>query len=416
MNFTSKNFLTAVFLIWTAVLFAGDFNSKTAVDMLVSARRTAVDFWSHPRAIDPESGYHIWINAKNEKEREPEKWGNPMAEALRVFYTHATAYSLAGTPQEKARIRKMLDYGMNYFAERRKAGNGVFPNKEKFDTVRRCIRQVNAVYMISDAAIFTGDRKIAEFAAGLFEEVCRKYYDPEHGGFFERLPEEKPPVRYKRLETQLLALSALNSLCKLYPQKRDYRQKLQDMFDILTNRKLYHNSGYPYEWYYSDFKPFTGKPMYDELQYGHAAENGWMICEAAETLGVADEKVTAILAPMAEALLREGADESGAARMVGSYSKGVPENDFDPFWWNSLELMNFSIYYYNVSGDKRFLDFYFKLGNYAFENFPLSDGVWTQVAKTSKLPRYRGGYMYKSGWHLTHAVTLQTRLLKDIIQ
>ena len=155
--------------------------------------------------------------------------------------------------------------------------------------------------------------------------------------------------------------------------------------------------------------------MHDELQYGHAAEAGWMICEAAETLGIPDEKTASLLAPVAEALLRDGADTSGAARMVGSYSKGVTEKDFDPFWWNSLELMNFSIRYYKVSRDRRFLDFYFKLGNYAFDNFPLPDGVWTQVAKTSKLPRYRGGYMYKSGWHLTHAVTLQTGVLQKIL-
>jgi mannose/cellobiose epimerase-like protein (N-acyl-D-glucosamine 2-epimerase family) len=415
MNPASKIFSTAaVFLFLTAGLFSGEFNAGNAIEKLESARDAALKFWSRPEVIEPDGGFHIWFNARAEKVPEPDRWGDPMAESLRMYYTLSTAYSLCRDPQEKARIKEMLDHGMRYLVNRRKAGNGLLPNKEKHDTIRRCLRQVNAVNMISDAAIITGDRSAAEFARSLFDELHRCYHDREFGGYFDRLPGEHPRTRYKRLETQLLAAAALTSLCQLFPDQ-GYREKLQEIFDVLTLKQMYHSSGAPYEWLNRDFSRKEFKGYDDELQYGHAAEAGWIICEAAEVLGISDGRVKEQLAVLAETLLRDGADENGGARMSGTYSKGVTPGEFIPHWWNNLELMNFSLWYYKVSQDRRFLDFYFKLGNYSFKNYPLSDGTWSHASTSSKIPLYRGGVMCKSGWHLTHAVRLQKRLLEMIL-
>ena len=415
MKFFSKSLLTAaVFQVLTSGVFSGEFNPGNAVEKLEYAQRAALKFWSRPDVIEPGGGFHIWFDAQGRKVPEPPRWGDPMAESLRMYYTLSTAYSECCDPQEKARIKQMLDHGMRYFIKRREAGKGLFPNKEEHDTVRRCLRQVNAVNMIADAALTTGDRDAAEFARSLFDEVHSRYHDSKFGGYFDRLPGEHPRKRYKRLETQLLAAAALTSLCKLFPTP-EYRAKLQAIFDVITSKQMYHSSGAPYEWLNRDFSRKEFRGYDDELQYGHAAEAGWIICEAAEMLGIPDREVKEQLSLLAETLLRDGADENGGARMNGSYSKGVVPGEFLPHWWNNLELMNFSLWYYKVSQDQRFLDFYFKLGNYSFKNFQLSDGTWSHAPASSKVNLYRGGIMCKSGWHLTHAVRLQKRLLKMIL-
>ena len=412
----SKKLLTVAFcFVFTCTLFSGEFTCQNAIRKLTFAQKAAAKFWTQEQVIKTNGGFHIWFDAAGNKLPEPADWGNPLAENLRLFYAISSAYNECNDPAEKARIKKMIDHGIEYFISRRAAGNGFFPNKEKFDDVRRCVRQVNAVNMIADAAIFSQDKRSADFAKSLFDEVYSKYHDNDKGGFFERLPDECPPERYKRLETQLLAALAINSLYKLFPSE-DLKTKLQEMFKVITTPAMYHSSGLPYEWLKPDFSYLPGKRSSDDVHYGHAAEAGWIIYEVSQTLEIPDTEVKNILAAMAETLLRDGADKNGAARMLGSHVNGVPDGEFIPYWWNNLELMNFSLCYYKVSGDKRFLDYYFKLGNFSFKNYPLPDGFWCQHPVRAKAKLYRGGVMGKSGWHLTHAARFQKELLKACLQ
>jgi mannobiose 2-epimerase len=158
-----------------------------------------------------------------------------------------------------------------------------------------------AIYASAAAYAATKEPRALALAQATFEWLDKNARDREHGGYFEALardgrpllapPRNAPrfkdgigtPYGYKSMNTHIHLLESVTALYRVAPDDR-LRQRLEELLAIVRDRIAVEPGCLNYY-----FTPdWRAVPMHDS--FGHDIETAFLLVEAAEALGRADDE------------------------------------------------------------------------------------------------------------------------------
>ena len=216
------------------------------------------------------------------------------------------------------------------------------------------------LYAASAAREHTGDELALKVARDAFDWLEAKAHDAEHGGYFEALARDGSPILsfadhapmsertdrlgvyygYKSMNSHIHLLEALAAYSRV-EDSPTVRERLKEVLEIVRDR-IAVEPGALNLYFTRDWRP---APAHDS--FGHDIETAYLLVEAAEAAGLADDaKTWAAARSLVDHALDFGWDDANG----GFYDKGdafaASAYDTKKVWWteaeglNSLAIMN----------------------------------------------------------------------------
>lgn len=208
------------------------------------------------------------------------------------------------------------------------------------------------VYALAAAYKVDPNPATLALAQQAFKWIETHAHDNQNGGYYEWLTREgKPilvdrysshldflygadsPVGYKSMNTHIHLLEAYTELYSVWKDDR-LRQRVDELLGIVRDR-ITVQPGAMNLYFTPDWHPIP-----DHDSYGHDVETAYLMQEAADTLGRADDKGTrAIGRMMVDHALNYGWDQSKGGLFQSGAAFGKP-NDLLKEWWVQMECLN----------------------------------------------------------------------------
>lgn len=415
-----KKLFILLIILFMGVILHGfspqDFTQERAPAIFNQTLASTVNFWTSPEVIDSNGGYWVWFDENGKKcDSNPHapnasEAQKPLISQLRVLYAHAEAIPRATTEAERIRLKAQYEHGFKFITEKYvdpKSGFFVKALTEKGDIFQGdlvAISQIYVIYMMSEIADLISDRRAFDLAEKTFLALDKVAYDKINGGYFEDLTLKDTT---KSVGSNLHAALGFSKLMKIKPTKL-LRQRLDELFTILTSDKILHPSGNGYmlmtaEW---QVKPNSAK-VDSQVLYGHNAELLWYLLETAEALRIDVNTMIPWMKKISQPIIEYGIFADGKAAIFGPFVGNAPEVNI-PRWWTQLELMNMLIKLYQVTGEAQYYELFQKVSVYSYNNLvdPNSNIWYGAVDLTTKKRYYQGGWAWKSGLHVIRAMKL----------
>lgn len=218
-----------------------------------------------------------------------------------------------------------------------------------------------AIYGLSEYHRASGNTEALDQAIEVYRLLEKHGRDHEHGGFFElfsadwqRLDASKAAVMdvgpgSKTQNTHLHVMEAFTNLLRVWPDP-ELKREQQDLVDLMLNRVLDRKT-----WHLGLVFDDAWNLQSTGISYGHDIEAAWLLCEAAEVVGDADQISSAheAAAGIARATLAEGVDEDGALFYDGDKEGPINRNKE---WWPQVEGVIGFLQAWAVSDDPVFLE------------------------------------------------------------
>lgn len=243
-----------------------------------------------------------------------------------------------------------------------------------------------AIYALSEYALLRGSAEAKGLAMRLFDCLEEKAWDPEGYGYVEALSADWTPLEDVRLsEKDMNAVFTMNThlhilepYTNLYLLTNDGRvaDAVARLLDIFHSRIYNEESGHLGSFFSSEWKRLDS-----EISYGHDIEASWLICEAADAIGVADH-VYHDLADRLVLACEGGFRDDGS--LVCRYDAGCW--DEERHWWVQAEAVVGLMKMYRRSGDERWLDKCRKVWEYILGNMVDRQGgewYWSRLSDGS---------------------------------
>lgn len=186
------------------------------------------------------------------------------------------------------------------------------------------------------AAASAGARGLAQQAFLWLEEFA---HDTAHGGWIESLGRDGTPLPadgsrdaigtvrgLKSMNTHIHVLEALTALYPLWPDPL-VRTRLEEAHALVRDT-VCHPDGYQHLFFTRDWTPVAAP-----FSFGHDVETGFLLIEAAEALGLHDNKTLTIARALVDHALAKGWD----TEFGGLYDS--PEHP-QKVWWVQAEALN----------------------------------------------------------------------------
>jgi mannobiose 2-epimerase len=278
----------------------------------------------------------------------------------RLFWTFSAVYSRTRAAAHLAMAERARDYLETRFWDQQHGGAYWMLDADgrPLDQKKKIYGQAFLLYAYSEHARATGDARSLEWAHRLFELIEAKSHDPAHGGYLEsferdwglasdlRLGDTDLNTK-KSMNTHLHVLEAYSALVALgdHPMARERLGELVDLFraQILDPRSLHLRLFFDEDW----------RSRSDHVSFGHDIEASWLIFEAAQRVGRADQTLRELVVGMARAVLAEGVDpDHGLVHEAGPL--GIV--DGDKHWWPQAEAAVGFLNAFELSHDERLLE------------------------------------------------------------
>lgn len=280
--------------------------------------------------------------------------------------------------------------------------------------------QAFAIFALSNVFAATGNASALETARRGFEWLESNAHDARHGGYFEAFTRQGVPILsaerswnptsaadwlgtpygYKSMNTNIHLLEALTELYKVWPVA-DLRNRLVEMLSIVRDRFV-GPPGTLYEFCTPDWRPVSGVDS-----YGHDIETSYLLVEAAETLGILDEKTKAASRLLADHTLRVAVDQVHG----GIFDAGTAFNVWhkDKIWWSQAEALNAFLLMHKLFGDTTddYFNAFIKQWDY-IRNFQIdrSNGGWWETVRPdgSAVTSQSKAHNWKANYHTGRAL------------
>ena len=288
------------------------------------------------------------------------------------------------------------------------------------------------LYAASAAREHTGDDLALKVARDAFDWLEAKAHDAEHGGYFEAIARDGTPILgfppdapmskradrlgvyygYKSMNSHIHLLEALAAYSRVEDSPKVH-ERLKEVLEIVRDR-IAVEPGALNLYFTRDWRPV---PAHDS--FGHDIETAYLLVEAAEAAGMADDaKTWGVARSLVDHALDFGWDEANG----GFYDKGdtFAANAYDTkkVWWTEAEGLNSLVLMNKRHGNttKRYAD--------AFER------QWAFIAR-HQLDREEGGWFgevtregkpmgdrsqanpWKANYHTSRAMMNVVRMLAD---
>lgn len=243
-----------------------------------------------------------------------------------------------------------------------------------------------AIYALSEYALLRGSAEAKGLAMRLFDCLEEKAWDSEDYGYVEALSSDWTPLEDVRLsEKDMNAVFTMNThlhilepYTNLYLLTNDGRvaDAVARLLDIFHSHIYNEESGHLGSFFSSEWKRLDS-----EISYGHDIEASWLICEAADAIGVADH-VYHDLADRLVLACEDGFRDDGS--LVYRYDAGCW--DEERHWWVQAEAVVGLMKMYRRSGDERWLDKCRKVWEYILGNMVDRQGgewYWSRLSDGS---------------------------------
>jgi mannobiose 2-epimerase len=240
------------------------------------------------------------------------------------------------------------------------------------DDKKKIYGQAFTMYALAQYFLATGDPTVLDDARYLFQLVEKHNYDPEHGGYFEtanrdwsRAEEmrlsEVDMNEVKSMNTHLHMMEAYFTLYRAWPDKllKERLGALVSHFcEHIINRDTRH---------FNMFFDETWNSRSRTISYGHDIEGSWLLCEAAEALdqpGLISD-ISRIATQLLDTAIDEAFSQQGAIFTEKS-DDGTLYRHTD--WWQQAEAVVGFLNGYQVSGDRKYMEWAMKCWEYIAEH------------------------------------------------
>jgi mannobiose 2-epimerase len=275
-------------------------------------------FWCGPALDQDEGGWQAWLSNDLQPDHSQPK-------GLIVNSRILWAFSAVHRARPEALYRRMadraVDFVMNRFWDAR--NGGAFWQLDRqgkvIDDAKKIYGQAFYIYALAEYHQAFDAPAALDRAKALFELIERHARDQRHHGYFEvcrrdwseavgaRLS-DKDMGEKKSMNTHLHVLEAYANLYRAWPDRR-VEKALRELVELFEKYILDARTGH-----FHHFFDETWRVRSDTYTFGHDIEGSWLLCEAAEVLK--DEallkRIRALAVPMADAVLIEALDDSGA--------------------------------------------------------------------------------------------------------
>jgi mannobiose 2-epimerase len=225
--------------------------------------------------------------------------------------------------------------------------------------------QASGLYAVSEYAMASGDAGALGFAIDLFALLEEKAHDQEHGGYLEFFETDwsGTPAKLdpyvgrglkggKLMNTHLHLMEAMMTFYRA-SQLPLAKERLVELIEIESNKVVRHDWGACTGTHARDWTPLLDPP-HNQVSYGHDLENVWLLMDAVDTAGLAQEDYHDLYRRLWEYSLKYGYDDEQG----GFYHSGPaerPAEDRAKIWWVQAEALLSALRMYEMFGDEKYL-------------------------------------------------------------
>ena len=294
----------------------------------------------------------------------------------RILWSFSAAYMKLRDPMYLEMATRAHDYITSYFFDEKHGGTywSLKSNGEPLDTKKQIYSQAFFIYAMSTYYLASGDRESLDRAIELYRLVEAHSFDRVRGGYLEAFTRgwgeiadlrlsAKDANEKKTMNTHLHVLEAYTTLYRAWPDP-ELRQQLAALVKVFMERIVdpqtsHLNLFFDEEW----------NCRSTIVSYGHDIEASWLLCEAAEALGVA-ESVSGLALRIASAA-HEGL--AGDGSLFYEKDDAAGHFDRDRHWWVQAEAVVGFLNAWQLSGYSGWLELASDALDYILQN--ISDPV-----------------------------------------
>jgi len=351
-----------------------------------------IPFWIKYTPDTENDGFFGRIHNNLEIERTADKG---LVLNARILWTFSAI--LSHSKEANAECLKMADRAYNYlvdrFCDKKYGGCHWLLNYkgEPVDAHKKLYGQAFAVYALAEYYHATRNTAALDLARKIFSLIEAHDYDNINRGYLQpsdsdwTLIKNGDPVRSdidekKSMNVHLHLMEAYATLYRVWPDEL-LKKRLQELIDLhlgtIVNYQTHH---------LIIFFDELWQPKSKVISYGHDIEGSWLLCEAAEILGVKSlrDKVQTKAIQMVDAVISEGLSKKFFI-FYERDEKGVIHEQTD--WWQQAESVVGLVNAWQLTGKERYLELADKMWQNIIEVFADRQyGEWFYTVKADGKP------------------------------
>jgi mannobiose 2-epimerase len=281
----------------------------------------------------------------------------------RILWTFSAAYNHAHNNDYLKVADRAFQYIVSFFFD--KEHDGVYwsvdHKGQPLDTKKQTYALAFALYGMSEYTRAKQSVLAQEIAVHLFHTIEKHSYDPLKGGYREAFTRNWQPLadlrlsskdanEKKTMNTHLHVLEAYTSLYRNWPDVL-LKERIAGLIHNFLDHIIDASSKHLLLFFDEDWNAKPGP-----VSYGHDIEAAWLLQEAAEAICdealITQTKTMAIVIAQAAAT---GLDKDGG--LWYEYQRPTAHLIKEKHWWPQAEAMVGFFNAWQVSDDKRFLDY-----------------------------------------------------------
>jgi len=365
--------------------------NRLKTEVYINLTTNILPYWSGKMVDRQNGGFYGRIDWNDRVHPDDDKGGILNA---RILWTYSSAYRILKDTAYLNLATRSKDYIMAHFIDKKYGGayRSVRSDGEPSDTRKQIYTQSFFIYGMSEYYRATGDTAALNTARKLFGLLEMRARDTESNGYFEvftrewqrkhdRLIGEKTVNDEKSMNTHLHIMEAYTNLYRIWPDKQvaDRLKNLVEIFlDKIIDKKTSH------------LKCFFDKNWNSTStidSYGHDIESSWLLYEAANLIGD-----SALLTRVRETSIKiadaaaEGLQTDGSMIYEKDHSTGRINSERS--WWPQAETIVGYMNAYELTGNKKYLDYSVNCWNYTKNHFvDNNSGGWFSTVSESGIGR-----------------------------
>ena len=283
--------------------------------------------------------------------------------AARILWFFSAAALHTGDRRFIPQAERARDYLLSVFVD--ESHGGVYWSVDRDGGVqnsrKQAYAQAFAIYGLAACHRLTRDPQSLDAAFSLFDVLGERFHDPEHGGYWEAFARDWSPIADMRLSdkdddapksmnTHLHIMEAYAELYRARPTPA-LERALRNLITLHLDRIIAPDGRRLRLFFSRDWKDLSRT-----ISLGHDVEAGWLLFDAAETLGdnALSPRAARAAVSLADAVLRTGVGAQG--EVFNEKDLVTDEIDRSRIWWVQAEARVGFMNAFELTGEQRFAD------------------------------------------------------------
>jgi mannose/cellobiose epimerase-like protein (N-acyl-D-glucosamine 2-epimerase family) len=278
-----------------------------------------------------------------------------------------------------------------------------------------------ALYALSEYYLASRKPEALELATRLFNLLEAKAHDTTCGGYLESFNEDWTPVPpgemfymgesgLKLMNTHLHLLESMTAFYRASKLPLA-RERLLELIGIQSNTVVRKAIGACSDKHRRNWEPvLTGGAA--RVSYGHDLENIWLLMDACNAAGIANDPRLDLYRALFDYALKHGFDvDQGGFFESGDFNR--PARNRDKTWWVQAEACVSALHLYRLTHDAEYLRVFRKTYDWIEQHqVDWKNGEWFETITPSGAPGGEKAHIWKAGYHNGRAMIECLEILK----